>query len=125
MKINNLDFNIEWFSSRILPDSVKIESDFPSYNITIKDEKDNLIEQIININDFEKIIEVSSRKINRKTPKIKFHVDFARNKIKNTFKYDFERNFNKYKEINNKIGFYKKFKFIINYNNTIPLNKLA
>ena len=46
MKINNLDFNIEWFSSRILPDSVKIESDFPSYNITIKDEKDNLIEQI-------------------------------------------------------------------------------
>ena len=125
MKINNLDFNIEWFSSRILPDSVKIESDFPSYNITIKDEKDNLIEQIININDFEKIIQVSSRKINRKTPKIKFHVDFARNKVKNTFKYDFERNFNKYKEINNKIGFYKKFKFIINYNNTIPSNKLV
>jgi hypothetical protein len=125
MKINNFDLNIEWFSSRILPDSVEIESDFPSYNITIKDEKGNLIEQINNINDFEKIVQVSSRKASLKTPKIKYRVDFAKNKVKNTFKYNFERNFNKYREINNKIGFYKKFQFDINYNNTIPLNKLV
>jgi len=125
MKINNFDLNIEWFSSRILPDSVEIESDFPSYNISIKDEKDNLIEQINNINDFEKVLQVVSRKVNLKTPKIKFHVDFQKNKVKNTFKYDFERNFNKYKEINNKIGFYKKFKLIINYNNSTPLTKLV
>ena len=115
MKINNFDFNIEWFSSRILPDSVEIQSDFPSYNITIKDEKNNLIEQINNINDFEKILQVSSRKVSLKTPKIKYRVDFEKNKVKNTFKYNFERNFNKYKEINNKIGFYKKFQFDIYY----------
>ena len=117
MKINNLDFSIEWFSSRILPDSVEIESNFPSYNINIKDEENNLIEQINNINDFEKIMQVTGRKVNLKTPKIKFRIDFEKNKVKNTFKYIFERNFNKYKEINNKIGFYKKFQFAINYNN--------
>jgi len=125
MKINNLDFNIEWFSSRILPDSVRIESDFPSYNISIKDQEDNLIEQINNINDFEKILQVTGRKVSLKTPKIKFHIDFEKNKVKNTFKYVFERNFNKYQEINNKIGFYKKFQFIINYNNNTNLTKLV
>lgn len=125
MKINNFDLNIEWFSSRILPDSVEIESDFPSYNIIIKDEKDNLIEEIADVNNFEKIQQVSSKKINLKTPKIKFRVDFEKNKVKNIFKYNFEQNYNKYKEINNKIGFYKKFKFFINYNNNFNLSKLT
>jgi hypothetical protein len=116
MKINNLNATFEWETIRNIPDYITISQDFPSYNIKIKDKNLNLVEEFLNVKNYDLILEKKSKKI-KNIPKVKFFANFSKSKVKNTFKYNFENNYNKYKKINNKIGFYKEFSFSVDFNN--------
>ena len=116
MKVNNLNLTLEWDTIRNIPNYVEVSQEFPSYNISVKDKNDSLIEKFFNIKNNETILEKKAQKI-RGVPKIKYFVNFSKNKVKSNFKYNFENNYNKYKEINNKIGFYKDLYFSVDFNN--------
>jgi len=116
MKVNNLNLTIEWDTIRNIPNYVVVSEEFPSYNVSIKDESNSIIEKFFNIKNNEPVLERKTQRI-KGIPKLKYFVNFSKNKIKSNFKYDFEKNYNKYKEINNKIGFYKKLLFSIDFNN--------
>jgi hypothetical protein len=116
MKINNLNLTLEWDTLRNIPHYIEISQEFPSYNIAIKDKNDNLIEKYFNVKNNEPVLEKKSKKIGR-IPKIKYFVNLSKNQIKSSFKYNFENNYNKFKELNNKLGFFKELLFSIDYNN--------
>ena len=116
MKINNLNLTLEWDTLRNIPNYIQISQEFPSYNISVKDKNNNLIEKYFDIKNNEPFLEKKSRKISR-IPKIKYFVNLSKNQIKSSFKYNFENNYNKFKELNNKLGFFKELLFSIDYNN--------
>ena len=112
MKINNLNLTLEWDTLRNIPNYIQISQEFPSYNISVKDKNNNLIEKYFDIKNNEPFLEKKSRKISR-IPKIKYFVNLSKNQIKSSFKYNFENNYNKFKELNNKLGFFKELLFSI------------
>ena len=116
MKINNLNLTFEWDTLRKIPNYVQVFDEFPSYNIAVKDKDGNIIKKYFNIKNNEPFLERKFKKING-IPKIKYFVDLSKNQIKSSFKYNFESNYNKFKELNNKLGFFKELLFSIDYNN--------
>jgi len=116
MKVKNLNLTLEWETIRNIPSFVEISHEFPSYNIKVKNENDNLIYQELNLKNYEAIIELQCDN-HEFAQKPKYHTEVLKNKAKNIFKYDFDNNYIKYKELNNKLGFFKNLKFEIDYNN--------
>ena len=116
MKINNLNLTLEWDTLRNIPNYVEVFDEFPSYNIVVKDKDGNIIEKYFDIKNNEPFLERKFKRING-IPKIKYFVNLSKNQIKSSFKYNFESNYNKFKELNNKLGFFKELLFSIDYNN--------
>ena len=116
MKVKNLNLTLEWETIRNIPNFVEINHEFPSFNIKVKNENDNTIYQELNLKNYEAIIELQCD-YHEFAQKPKYHTEILKNRAKNIFKYDFENNYLKYKELNNKLGFYKKLIFEVNYNN--------
>jgi len=116
MKINNLNLTLEWDTLRKIPEYVEVFDDFPSYNIAVKDKNGNIIQKYFNIKNNEPLLEKKFKAI-KGIPKIKYFVNLSKNQIKSNFKYNFEDNYNKFKELNNKLGFFKELSFSIDYNN--------
>ena len=116
MKVKNLNLTLEWQTIRNIPDFLKIDTHFPTYNVKVKNENDYLIHQNLNLNNHEFIME-SNLQYEDFMLKPKLSVEISKNKTKNIFKYNFENNYLKYKELNNKLGFFKKIKFEVDYNN--------
>lgn len=118
MKVNNFNLTLEWDTVRSIPNTISIEAPFPAYNVSVKDKNNNLIDKFLDIKNNEIIVETRSRKVS-KIGKIKFFTDISKNKVKSNFKYNFENNYLKYKQINDKPGFYKDLVFCINYVNNV------
>ena len=116
MKVKNLDLTLEWQTIRNIPEFLKIDTQFPTYNVKVKNENNYLIDQNLNLNNHEFITE-SNLLSEDFMLKPKLTVEVSKNKTKNIFKYNFENNYLKYKELNNKLGFFKKIKFEVDYNN--------
>jgi hypothetical protein len=116
MKINKLNLTLEWDTLRDIPNYLEISKEFPSYNVCVKDKNNNLIEKYFNIKNNEPILEIKSQTIHR-TPKVKYSINLSKNRVKSNFKYNFENNYNKFKELNNKLGFFKEVFFSIDFNN--------
>jgi hypothetical protein len=120
MKIQNLDITLEWLTVSELSNiyDFDLEKALPSYNITIKDENENILYNQINSNTYESIferrLEINDTIYCRKP---KLIAGFNKNSKKSIFKYNFFDNYKKYKEIKNKIGFFKKLVFYVDYNN--------
>ena len=120
MKIQNLDITLEWLTISELSNlyDFDLEKMLPSYNVTIKDEDENTLYYQINSNTYESIFE---RRLEINDPiycrKPKLVAGFNKNSKKSIFKYNFSDNYKKYKEIKNKIGFFKKLVFYVDYNN--------
>jgi hypothetical protein len=87
--------------------------------IKIKNQDNYLIDQYLNLKDYELITNYSwdDAAESRWAMKTKFKVDVLKNQAKNIFKYNFENNYSKYKILNNKLGYFKKIKFEVDYNN--------
>ena len=119
MKVKNLNLTLEWLTLRNIPDFLEVDQEFPSYNIKVKNENDYLIDQYLNLKDYEIIVNYGwdNSVDQRWTMKTKFKVDLLKNQAKNIFKYNFENNYSKYKKLNNKLGYFKKIKFEVDYNN--------
>jgi hypothetical protein len=119
MKVKNLNLTLEWLTLRNIPDFLEVDQEFPSYNIKVKNQDNYLINQYLNLKDYELITNYSwdSMADERWTMKTKLKVDVLKNQAKNIFKYNFENNYSKYKLLNNKLGFFKKIKFEVDYNN--------
>jgi hypothetical protein len=118
MKVKNLNLTLEWQTIRNLPAAqleFKIEDPFPTYNIKIKNENGNIIYSELNIDKHEPIQEILSEHL-EEAKKPKFYGVFSNTKSKNKFIFNFKNNYLKYKEFNNKLGFYKKIYFDIDYN---------
>jgi hypothetical protein len=116
MKVKNLNLTLEWQTIRNVPSFVEINCQFPSYNVKIKNENDNLIYQDLNLDYYEPIIELRSEFYDF-VPKPKYHTEILKNQAKNIYKYNFENNYSKYKQLNKKLGYFKKIKFEVDYNN--------
>ena len=119
MKVKNLNLTLEWLTLRNIPDFLEVDQEFPSYNIKVKTQDNYLINQYLNLKDYELITNYSwdSMADERWTMKTKLKVDVLKNQAKNIFKYNFENNYSKYKILNNKLGYFKKIKFEVDYNN--------
>lgn len=118
MKVNNLNLTLEWQTVRDVPDFVEFDYAFPKYNVQIKNEEGTLIHSELDLDYHEPIQEFKWLDFgNEPIKKAKFNLNVSKSKTKNIFKYAFENNYKKYKDLNNKIGFYKKIKFYVNYNN--------
>jgi hypothetical protein len=124
MKINNLNLTLEWKATRLIPDAVNIIKDFASYNLKIRNENGLMLEEHLNLNSYEKETEIIAKKIGM-TPKIKYRINLSQNKIKSKYIYNFENNYQKFKEINNKLGFYKKLLFEVEFNNSYANNSIV
>lgn len=116
MKVKNLNLTLEWNTIRNIPSFIEVNSDFPSYNVKVKSKEGTLIQQNLNLQDYEAIIELQCEHYEF-AKKPKFHTEILKNKAKNVFKYNFENNYLKYKELNNKLGFFNNLIFEVDYNN--------
>lgn len=116
MKVKNLNLTLEWETLRNIPNQVEVNHEFPSYNIKVKSKDNTLLYQILESKNYQPITECSWEK-NENSRKPKLRVEILKNKAKNLFKYDFENNYSKYKELNNKLGFFKDLIFEVDYNN--------
>jgi hypothetical protein len=120
MKVQNLDVTLEWLTISELSNlyNFNLEKGLPSYNITVKDENENILYNEINSNTYDDVFE---RRFEINDPiycrKPKLIAGFNKNLKKSIFKYNFSDNYKKYKEIKNKIGFFKKLVFYVDYNN--------
>lgn len=119
MKIKNLNLTLEWETIRNIPDFLKINTKFPSYNVKIKNNENIIIYEKLNLENYESIFETywENQFDLRWVKKPKFYTELSKNRAKNLFKYNFEDNYLKYKELNNKLGFFKNLTFEIDYNN--------
>lgn len=116
MKVKNLNLTLEWETLRSIPNEIEVDQQFPSYNVKVKNKDNTLLYQILESKDYEPITEYSWAK-HEFAKKPKLQVEILKNKAKNLFKYDFENNYSKYKELNNKLGFFKDLVFEVDYNN--------
>jgi len=116
MKIKNINLTLEWETLRDIPNYIDINQPFPSYNIKIRNEDNTLIENYTGLQNYEPIIEHRMESLEG-AKKTKYFSNLLKNKAKNIFKYDFLNNYESYKRINNKLGFFKNLLFEIDYNN--------
>ena len=120
MKIKNLNFNITWESKRkiFIEDLDESSFQFPTYNVIIKNEENLLINKFNNLSNYIPKIEKiwNSQDTGYLCPHLEVRTS---NSIASTeFTYEFYKNYIKYKELNNKLGFFKKIKVIIDYNDS-------
>ena len=118
MKTKNLNFNITWESKRknFIENLDEFNFQFPTYNVIIKNEEDLLINKFNNLSNYipktERIW--NSQDTGYLCPHLEVRMS---NSIASTeFTYEFYNNYIKYKELNNKLGFFKKIKATIDYN---------
>lgn len=116
MKVKNLNLTLEWHTIRNIPNFIEVNSNFPSYNVKVKNNQGTLIYQNLNLENYEPLIELQCEHYEF-AKKPKFHMEILKNKAKNIFKYSFESNYLKYKELNNKLGFFNNLIFEVDYNN--------
>jgi len=114
MKINNFNITLEWETIRKIPNILEAEYEFPSYNIKVKNQDNVIIFNKYNCSNYEKITE---QYFQLGGIKPKLIISKNANKVKTNFVYNFHDNYKKYKEINNKLGFFKNIIFDIDYNN--------
>jgi len=124
---NQKDLIINWQTHRDLPSEIKIETEFPSYNVYVNDINQNLLETFSNIKN-ERIIDnlkINSSIVGGKGTRERPY-SIVKNKLQNTenftlvenyFEYPFENNLLKFIKNNNKLGFYKNLNFDIEFNN--------
>ena len=120
MKIKNLNFNITWESKRkiFIEDLDESSFQFPTYNVIIKNEENLLINKFNNLSNYIPKIEKiwNSQDTGYLCPHLEVRTS---NSIASTeFTYEFYKNYIKYKELNNKLGFFKKIKVIIDYDDS-------
>jgi hypothetical protein len=115
MKNNNINIKLEWKTILNSLGTLSKSSIPPSFSVTLKD-KDLIIDRFLNLNnhviDNNKTFSSESN-----SKKLKYNRSEDRNKVNSSFDYLFENNFNKYKENNKKIGFYKNINFSVLYDN--------
>lgn len=115
MKNNNIDIKLEWKTLLSFPNVLSKSNRFPTFNVTLKN-KDLTLDKILDLNNHT-IINTKSFSAQNNSKKLKFNLNEEKNFISSNFSYTFEANLKRYKENNNKIGFYKDIDFDIEYNN--------
>jgi hypothetical protein len=115
MKVKNLNLTLEWQTIRNLPVEINIEDPFPTYNVKVKNEDQIIIYSALNIDKYEPIEEIIC-KHSEGVKKPKFYASFSNTKANNKFIFDFKENYLKFKELNNKLGYYKKVYLEVDYN---------
>lgn len=138
MLAQKLNLDISWTVSSplIIPKESKefdVTKYFPSYNIYVYDNKNNLIDKILDLNN-KKVKEIYSfegspfqqaeGRLGNIDGGIKIIADLERNKyrkkiVENYFGYSFEQNSNLYYKNNNKYGFYSTLKFKVEFNSEL------
>jgi hypothetical protein len=122
MKVKNLNITLEWNTINSLynftESNTDIEAKFPSHDVTVRNENGTILFKKLNSNEYINIIE---RNFDDNGPepcmKTKLNVGVSKSTVKSIFKYNFSDNYLKYKELNNKIGFFKKLLFSVDYDN--------
>lgn len=116
MKIKDLNTTVKWETIRSNFETLNINLPFPSYNILIRHE-DLIIEKLSGLKDYIYTQDqYFSNSINYKKPK--YFSEESKNRIESQYTFHFIKNYKMYKERFSKLGFFKKLKFIIDYNNT-------
>jgi hypothetical protein len=116
MKIKDLNTTVKWETIRSNFEALNIKLPFPSYNILIKHE-DTIIEKLSGLRDYTYTQDqYFANSIEYKKPK--YFSEESKNRIESQYTFHFIKNYKIYKEKFNKLGFFKKLKFIIDYNNT-------
>ena len=105
MKNNNIDIKLEWKTLLSFPSVLSRSNRFPSFNVTLK-HKELIIDEFLDLNNHV-IINTKSFSAQNGSKKLKYNLNEEKSFISSNFSYPFESNFKKYKENNNKIGFYK------------------
>lgn len=118
MKTENLNFNLSWQSKRknFIEGLEESNLEFPSYNIIIKNTENLIIDEFYNLSNHIPEMENiwHGARDGYVCPRLTVRPS---NSICSTeFKYNFENNYKKYKELNNKLGFYKNLNIKIDYN---------
>jgi hypothetical protein len=120
MKTKNLNFNLTWDSKRkyFMENLDESNIQFPLYDIIIRNDEDLLINKFNNLSNYipqlETIFYDHSHGYVCPTIETRISTSMASTE----FKYDFLNNYIKYKELNNKIGFFKKIKITVDYQNS-------
>lgn len=120
MKTKNLNFNLTWDSKRkyFMENLDESNIQFPLYDIIIRNDEDLLINKFNNLSNYipqlETIFYDDSHGYVCPTIETRISTSMASTE----FKYDFLNNYIKYKELNNKIGFFKKIKITVDYQNS-------
>jgi len=117
MKVKNLNLTLEWETIRNIPGFFETSLEFPSFNIYVENTKGELLQEILNFKSYEPITETTwfiHDEIYCRKPK--YEAIINQNKAKSIFKFDFQTNYLKYKELNNKLGFFKEILFYVDYN---------
>ena len=115
MKNNNINIKLEWKTILNSLGTSSKSSILPSFSVTLKD-KDLIIDRFLNLNNHM----IANNKIfssENNSKKLKYNRSEDKNQVNSSFDYPFENNFNKYKENNKKIGFYKNINFSVLYDN--------
>lgn len=119
MKTKNLNFNLTWDSKRkhFIEDLDEFNFQFPTYDIIIKNENDIIINNFNDLCNYSPQLEtiINGPDTGYVCPSVEVRVSSST--ASTEFKYDFLNNYTKYKELNNKLGFFKKIKITIDYKN--------
>lgn len=115
MKNNNINIKLEWKTILNSLGTLSKSSIPPSFSVTLKD-KDLIIDRFLNLNN-HMIANDKTFSSENNSKKLKYNRSEDKNQVNSSFDYPFENNFNKYKENNKKIGFYKHINFSVLYDN--------
>jgi len=115
MKNNNINIKLEWKTILNSLGTLSKSSIPPSFSVTLKD-KDLIIDRFLNLNN-HMIANYKTFSSENNSKKLKYNRSEDKNQVNSSFDYPFENNFNKYKENNKKIGFYKHINFSVLYDN--------
>jgi len=115
MKNNNINIKLEWKTILNSLGTLSKSSIPPSFGVTLKD-KDLIIDRFLNLNN-HMIANYKTFSSENNSKKLKYNRSEDKNQVNSSFDYPFENNFNKYKENNKKIGFYKHINFSVLYDN--------
>lgn len=115
MKAKNLNLTLEWDTIRNIPSFVKINAEFPSYNIKVYSENE-IIYEINELRNYIPIYEIEYKIINN-SKKPKLISGYSKNKVSSQYIFNFEHNYSHFAKKYKKIGFYKNLNFQVDYNN--------
>jgi len=120
MKTKNLNFNLTWDSKRkfFMENLDESNIQFPPYDIIITNDKNLLINKFTSLSNYVPQLETIfyDHSDGYVCPTIETRISSSM--ASTEFKYDFLNNYIKYKELNNKIGFFKKIKITVDYQNS-------